>query len=93
METKKYSLPNMIVNRYVANANTVILNKNRSKEYEKNPLPKITEDEVIAAVEAMSETDNSVLRHEMQTCWTVFFDEAFDRVYPLLDEALDLKLD
>ena len=91
METKKFTLPDMIVNRYSRDRNTVIKWKNKSQGGDN--IPMIDTVELLATIDSLSEEDITILKQELNQCWSAFFDEAECRVYPELDRILNVKLD
>ena len=91
MENKKFALPDMITSRYAKDRNTIIRWKNKSQG--KDNIPEVDIEDMLAIISSASETDVAVLKAALQQCWKVFFEEAEDRVYPILDDMLNVKLD
>lgn len=91
METKTYQLPVMVVNRYVQSTNSVIRRKNRTQGCDN--IPELTEEDVIHCISELDSNNSTLLKKEMSTCWQAFFDEVEGRVFDLLDEYLNIKLD
>jgi len=91
MENKKFTLPDMITSRYAKDRNTIIRWKNKSQG--KDNIPEVDIEDMLAKIDTASENDITLLRSALQQCWKTFFEEAEDRVYPVLDDLLNVKLD
>lgn len=90
MDTKKFSLPDMVLNRYTKDRNTVIKWKNKTKETNLDLIDSVALCDLIAN---LSDDDKIILKSELNKCWTAFFEAVEDYVFPVLDDLQNLKLD